>query len=85
MFYGLSIQELVMGEFIGIMQVGYTIQQGFWFSLKEESKGFWLVVFQVNSHVVVGHILGFIMLVIGLIKFLALVKHFGGILTSYIG
>jgi hypothetical protein len=35
MFYGLSIQELVMGEFIGIMQVGYTIQQGFWFSLKE--------------------------------------------------
>ncbi len=32
-----------------------------------------------------GHILGFIMLVIGLIKFLALVKHFEGILTNYIG
>jgi hypothetical protein len=43
------------------------------------------MVFQVNSHVVVGHILGFIMLVISLIKFLALLKHFGSILTNYIG
>lgn len=74
-FYGLSIQELVMGEFIGIMQVGFRVQKGFWFSLKELSKGFWLVVFQMNSHVIANHILGFIMLVIGLIKFLALVKR----------
>jgi hypothetical protein len=34
MFYNLNIQEL-MGEFIGIMQVGFIVQKGFWFSLKE--------------------------------------------------
>ncbi len=39
----------------------------------------------MNSHVIANHILGFIMLAISLIKFLALVKHFGGILTNYIG
>lgn len=39
----------------------------------------------MNPHVVAGHILGFIMSIIGMIKLLALANHFGGILTNYIG
>jgi hypothetical protein len=32
-----------------------------------------------------GHILGFVMLIIGIVKLLALANCFGGILTNYIG